>query len=204
MKPLTRPQFVVKLRSTADADGFRNGHYVVAAPVAPGPQPCLIVVTRPGAVYDITDTLAVLPGDVPTTSEFPNPELSGNLGVAAQEYSDLIDATRDDPYVQEITTRSWNEPPFAVMSSGGGQLWRPHELARGRVMSGGKWTDHRLILSRWEDWDFRHLTRDKRLIEYLQAKGEPIPHDAAERDKAWERFRAKCRYLGLSLLPPIE
>lgn len=86
-------------------------HYV-AAPAAPGIQPCLIEVDRPGEKF-LAGTLTVLPRDAPHTLANPAPENYGHfLSLIRQTLVKEISRMNHQPRFKEMAAASYTEPPF--------------------------------------------------------------------------------------------
>lgn len=185
--------------------GGSGADWIVACPVLPGLQPCLIIenpTTRLRPTISnppkIKDALVVLPADAAAEAEFPEPEWAAYLALAGREYRIEIRKANagKDPEVDLMAKMSRACQPFVVAGSPGSE-WTPVVREMGRTMANPNWTEHRAIIASWTDWEMRRTEKRLQLQEHHWNMGWPLPLTSHLRQQAWARFRAKYRWLGL-------
>jgi hypothetical protein len=198
IKKLKPPGKVAALQGAGsrDASGFRE--YIVAYPVMPGLQACLIRRSKAPhvTIVNVEDALVVLPRSVPESKGFPDPELAGYLAIAEEYYKRAIKSAA--PEMKVWATRDWKSAPFSIKAPQGGSHWEPCIIKVGEAKKHKLRKEDWLIASRWADWEIRGLQKGDRFDEYCWYQGKtPPPLKSKEREKAIQRFRGKCRTLNL-------
>ncbi len=154
---------------------------ILAHPLRIGRQSGLVRPVGGGSDYASTvDVLVNVTTSPQVVMQFPEPVFASYLALAQVEYRKEVRAP--SPNV------SSSSPPKAAAV---------RVIVAGRTVANPKWEEHRLILNNWSDWDHAGWPRDKRLAALYALKGLPLPTEARERNRAWEAFRGKCRWLGL-------
>ena len=173
------PLKIAHLRSPGPKD------FIVACPVKPGLQTCVIREVKPGfaRVSDLKDALVNVPVGCPSMEPYPDPELGGYLAIANEQYKkDIQRAFRGSSAGLSQNPRGSSAP---VIIKGGDARRNP------------RWKEHRLIVAKWSGWESQDMTLSQRFDQHCWNQGKMPPAKGAARKKAIQRFRAMCRTINM-------
>jgi len=160
---------------------------IVAAPVKPGLQSCIIREVKPGyeKIREVKDALVNVPVNCPLMLEpYPDPEFAGYLGIANEQYKKDI-------------RRASKRSSSAALSRSPQQSSVPDIIKVGEAKANPRWKEHWLIVKLWTGWEMGGMTLSQRFDQHCWYQGKIPPPKGAVREKKIQRFRAICRTINL-------
>lgn len=192
------PRKVTYLHSVRSLNGGGFEECILAHPVMAGPQPCIIRSVKPGKItmLQVEDALVLVPSSVPALEGFPDPEFSGYLAIAEQEYKKLIHPQRVKKVPKKRGVARSQHSSIEVQGIKGSAPLQFDILRRGDAGRNKRRREEWLIVSRWTDWVMRGMTRAQQFDEHCWNQGKTPPTGIGRR-KEIERFRWTCRKMNL-------
>lgn len=181
------------LSSALNASIAERHRYIVAKPLAPGPQPALIEVTI-GKTVQLRDALIVLPASVPSESACGNRVYSAAMTILRRDYRVKLAEAVADERVIALSKLGWDQPPFIPLASV--QTSNHLSCALAQLIDierlGYQSTEALLEeIRRVAFWNPQHLAND---LSVRNADSQQGPF------ATWKAYR-KCLQLARSLVP---